>query len=82
MNTTNKDQMRQLEKVNIGLVTALGALPFIVGGVMWLTTISSKADQAISISQDADKKYSTIIQDLADIKAQLGIKNRIHKEDL
>ena len=50
------------QKTHIPLFTALSAIPFIVGGMFWLTTIDNKAAAA----QEELKSLRPIVEDIHD----------------
>ena len=59
------------EQTNIPLFAALASLPVLIGFIMWLTSIDSKATAAIeqNVSQDNKIEHSTEI--LMDIRERI-----------
>lgn len=71
----------QISKVNIPLMTALGAIPVLVAAIVWLSNVSAKADSAAADAYSATKNYSTIREDLAEIKGELKyIRDNLRKK--
>jgi hypothetical protein len=52
------------EKTSIPLFAILGALPFLIGGILWLTSIDAKATYA-------SEQISGVIEMLRDVRERL-----------
>jgi hypothetical protein len=54
------------EKTKIPLFTAIGLLPFLVGGVFWLANLKGQLDQAeasnIKQDQKIDQQYQLLLE--------------------
>lgn len=59
------------EKTKVPLVLVASTVPFLVGGVIWLTSIDSKASQAIEKASHNEEQLSTTNSRLLDIKERL-----------
>lgn len=66
------------DKTKIPLYSVLGTVPFIIGGIMWLTVISVRAETSEKVNEKQDQKLEQqqsllidIRDDVREIKAQL-----------
>jgi hypothetical protein len=68
-------------KTKIGLFTVIGSLPVLVGGIMWLTYMSSKVEAAEKSNDRQDSKIEAQQNILLDIRERvIRIEEKITKE--
>jgi len=61
--------MKLDEKTTIPLVSAIAALPILVGGIFWLSSISSRADQSIRTNEKHEQQlveHGKTLQEIRD----------------
>ncbi len=66
--------MRIDDKTHINLYAVLASVPFLIGGIVWLTTIDAKAQAA----QNELEKLRPLVQDIRErvIRIDESLKNK------
>lgn len=59
------------EKTKIGLYAVLGTVPFIVGGIFWVSMIYFKVEAAEKINEKQDQKLDSQMMILVDIRERV-----------
>lgn len=68
------------ERTKIPLILVLGAIPVIVGGIIWLTTIESRAAQALEVATEARHLSSSAREMLIDVRERvIRIEERVNR---
>ena len=62
------------DKTMIPIVWVVSSIPFVVGGILWLSAINSKADDT---SQKIIELKSSYKSEMDDIKGQMGKQNSL-----
>lgn len=61
------------DKTRVPLFAALGVLPILFGGMIWLTSIDSKASSAKEQLTELKPMLAQVISDVGEVKGQLRI---------
>lgn len=62
------------DKTTVSLFAVLGAAPVIVGGILWLSSINSKADEALKKGDSCTILLQKVDRRLIRIETKLGTK--------